>query len=141
MKPYNIENYDNVIEISSLNEAKVSGALDPRITTGSTDMGHEVYGIFTQTSAGSNLSLGSVVRNGLQMGPGYSVEVVDYGEAITVSVTYNNMKEGTKKGQNFIILFNNKGKCIVKSTSVRWRTCGDAGQAISYIRSRCSNLR
>lgn len=140
-------NEDTVLIISPnvcVDEALRSNSiLDPRYTTGSIVPSKDYIGIQREISPGSNWTLGPAVRNQLQLGSGYTTEVVDFGDAVSVKISYVSTKTGAGASKNFIILFKNpKGaSCVVKSTATRWRTCNDISQAVSYIRSRVSNLQ
>lgn len=133
--------FDYIIKVNqTINEALgVSGSLDPRLKTGAVSQSTEFINLIRGIGPGSSMSVGGTVRNSLQMGSGYTTEVVDFGEVVTVRISYTNTKNGKSAGQNFAILFDGQ-KFNVKSTFARWRSCNDVGQAISYIRSRASSL-
>lgn len=124
-----------------LNEAlKQAGSLDTRVRTGSIKMGSEHIGLLRTTGAGSSSSAGFTLRSMLQLGNGYGVEVADFGDAVSIKITYSSPKSCKTASQNFIVLFYENGQCRAKTNSQRWRTCNDIGQAASYIRSKASRL-
>lgn len=137
----NYDNFDYVIEIP-LNEAQAyTGNLDPR-TGLSIRMPQDSYDIIRQSGAGSSWSFGNLLRNSLPNTNGYSCEVSDFGDAVTVRMTYTNVKTCRSASKSFVIIFLNKtGKSEVKSSSARWRTCNDYSQAASYIKSKASSLQ
>lgn len=125
-----------------LNEAlKQSGSLDTRVRAGSLKMGSENIGLIRNVGAGSSTSFGFTLRSMLQLGSGYGVEVADFGDAVSVKVTYTSPRSCKSASQHFIILFYENGQCRAKTNSQRWRTCNDIGQAASYIRSKASKLQ
>jgi hypothetical protein len=133
--------FDYILEITpSVNEAKLSGSFDKRVSIGTITPVQDYFSWFTQTGVGSTLSFGPVLRNSLQLGAGYSTEVVDFGDAVTVKITYTNTKTAQSHSQSFVILFNKNGKCNVKSSSARWRSCNDVSQAASFIRGKATSL-
>lgn len=146
---FQLDQFDRVILIDrDIYEAKndtinySGGGLDPRLKA--------VPGMFapqdtiqyiTTIGPGANLSFGSMIRNYMPKNNGWSSEVTDFGDAIIVKVSYNNMKTARTSSQTFLILFTTKaGVCKVKSNFAKWRTCGSVEQAASYIRSKSSAL-
>lgn len=94
---------------------------------------------------GSFGTLGGYVRSALaNLGVGYGVDVTDFGEVVTVSVTYYNSRTGRSSGQNFVIVCHPtkayKYAYTVYAHSARWRDCNDYNQAIGFIRSKASAL-
>ena len=126
----------------SVNEAlKVSGSRDTRVRTGAALLGKENFTRLTNVGAGSTNSFGATIRSMLQLGSGYSTEVSDFGEAVSIKITYSNARTAKSASQNFLVLFYDNGQCRAKVNSTRWRTCNDIGQAASYIRSKASRLQ
>lgn len=147
---FNLDNFDTVIAVvDNITEARTLGStpvgsnvslMDPRMGR-SIVPANDFINILRTTGAGAEMSFGSAIRSTLQMGPGFATEVVDYGDAVTVKISYTNIKTGKSASQNFIILFRNKyGASYVKTNSARWRTCSDYAQAASFIRSKASYL-
>lgn len=125
-----------------LSEAvKATGSRDTRVRTGALSYGSENWGLIRNTGAGSSTSFGMTLRSMLQLGGGYSTEVTDFGDAVSVKVTYTSPRSCKSASQNFLILFYENGQCRAKTNSQRWRTCNDIGQAASYIRSKSSRLQ
>lgn len=94
---------------------------------------------------GSFGTLGGYVKSGLaSLGAGYGVQVTDFGEAVTVTVTYSNARTGRISGQSFVIVMHHgrfhKYAYTVYAHSARWRDCNDYNQAIGFIRSKASAL-
>lgn len=88
-----------------------------------------------------NFSLGSYVRSGLSLGSKYGVGVYDFGNAIMVEITYYDIGTCKTSGAKFLIQLGNKnGKGVVRSSSSKFRTIANVGEAISYIRSRANSL-
>ena len=120
---------------------KATGSRDTRVRTGALSYGSENWGLVRNTGAGSSTSFGMTLRSMLQLGSGYSTEVTDFGDAVSVKVTYTSPRSCKSASQNFLILFFDNGQCRAKTNSQRWRTCNDIGQASSYIRSKVSRLQ
>lgn len=142
MRKYNINDYDMCLVFEpTVNEALRSTSItDPRYGAGTLVPSKDYIAPIQQFGAGSSVSFGAAIRNQLQLGAQYSTEVVDFGDAVSVKITYMNIKTGKSASQSFIILFGELGKCRVKSSATRWRSCNDFNQAVSYIRSRSSAL-
>ena len=88
-----------------------------------------------------NFSLGNYVRSGLSLGNKYGVGVYDFGNAIMVEITYYDIGTCKTSGAKFLIQIGNKnGKGVVRSSSSKFRTISNIGEAISYIRSRANYL-
>lgn len=138
---------DIIIDMSgcdeqSLNEAlKVTGSRDSRVRVGALTLGSENIGAIRNQGAGSVGSFGQTLRSMLSLGAGYSVEVSDFGEVVTVKMTYTNTRTCKSSSINCVILFYDNGQCRAKIHSARWRTCNDIGQAASYLRSKASKLQ
>lgn len=125
-----------------LSEAvKATGSRDTRVRTGALSYGSENWGLIRNTGAGSSTSFGMTLRSMLQLGGGYSTEVTDFGDAVSIKVTYTSPRSCKSASQNFLILFYENGQCRAKTNSQRWRTCNDIGQAASYIRSKSTRLQ
>lgn len=143
----NLEQFDDVILVeSSIDEAKAAKyattVIDPRLKTKGYIVPDEYINRITTVGAGAPVSYGTMIRNYIPQGNGYSSEIVDFGEAITVKITHTNIKTAKSSSQNFIILFSdiNNGSCVVKSSFARWKTCNSPEQAANYIRSKASSL-
>lgn len=93
---------------------------------------------------GSPGTLGNAVRQALSsLGAGYGVQVADFGEAVTVTVTYSNARTGRCASQSFVLLYrgkNSKNLYTVYANAGRWRNCNDYNQAIAFIRSKVSTI-
>ena len=129
-----------------INEAKsrVSGGNDKNVWT-SPDPFKDTADAIRAFGPGSFGTLGGYVKSALAgLGPGYGVQVTDFGEAVTVTVTYSNASTGRISGQNFVIVLHHgrshKYMYTVYAHSARWRDCNDYNQAISFIRSKASAL-
>lgn len=94
--------------------------------------GPEVYG---------SMSFGHQVARSLGSNNGYGVEVSDFGAWCVVRVTYNSVPTGRSASKTFLIVFQDKSKGIVLSTSNKWRTIDGWSQAVSYISSSMSAVR
>lgn len=144
---YNLDKFDRVlvVETEDLVEAKSVGIAnnitDPRLRM-RTDLTYTDYiDPITTVGPGANMSFGQLVRSYLPQTNGWSSSVTDFGDAITISVSYNNIKTAKSASQSFIILFTKKsGECRVKSNFTKWRTCNNPSQAASYIRGKVSSL-
>lgn len=93
---------------------------------------------------GSFGSLGGYFRSGLaNLGTGYGVTVSDFGEAVTINITYSNATSCATAGLNFVVIFRGKNKkyaYTVYANSARFRHCSDYNAAINFIRSKASAL-
>jgi hypothetical protein len=93
---------------------------------------------------GSAGSFGGFIRAGLSgLGVGYSAQVVDFGEVVSVTVSHTNTQTGKSASQSFVIIWRGpRAKYVytVYSSSARYRHCNDYNQAISFIRSKTSAL-
>lgn len=130
----------------SINEVRgvVRGGNDTRVVT-SVEPFRDTSDVIRAFGPGSFGTLGSYVRSGLAgMGAGYSVNVVDFGEVVTVAVTYCNARTGRSSGQSFVIICRpakvSKYAYTVYAHSARWRDCNDYNQAITFIRSKATAL-
>ena len=89
-------------------------------------------------------TLGYAVRSQLSsLGQGFGVQVADFGEAVTVTITYSNPKTCKNVSQSFVLVYhgkNAKNIYTVYANSARWCNCNDYSQAISFIRSKASYL-
>lgn len=88
-------------------------------------------------------TLGGIIRSQLTFGAGYGVQVADFGEAVTVTITYSNAKTGRCASQSFVIVYHGKqakNVYTVYANCARWRNCNDFNQAISFIRSKASTI-
>lgn len=133
----------------SINEAKISLRSGPN---GGNDRVVISAEPFKDTSdairaygPGSFGTLGGYVRSALSnLGVGYGVNVSDFGEAVTVSITYYNSRTGRSAGQNFVIICHPtkvyKYAYTVYAHAARWRDCNDYNQAIGFIRSKATAL-
>jgi len=110
----------------------------PEIATPASSYAVRAYG------PGTAGTFGGYVRSGLaNLGVGYGVQVSDFGEAVTVSITYSNAQTGKCSSQNYVIIWRGaqaKYAYTVYSSSVRFRHCNDYNQAIAFIRSKASSL-
>lgn len=70
-------------------------------------------------------------------GNGYSYEITDMGQYVSVRGTYHSLATGKTTTKTFIIVFDNPkyGDGKVFATSTKWRTVSNVDQAASYIRS------
>lgn len=93
---------------------------------------------------GSVGSLGGYFRSGLaNLGAGYGVTVSDFGEAVTINITYSNATSCATAGLNFVVIFRGKDKkytYTVYANSARFRHCSDYNAALNFIRSKASVL-
>jgi hypothetical protein len=98
----------------------------------------------TAAGPGTKTTLGGFVRQALSsLGSGYGVQVTDFGEVCTATVTYSNAQTGRCSSQSFAIIFrgkNSKWAYTVYSNSAKWRNCSGVDQAISFMRSKISSL-
>ena len=87
-------------------------------------------------------TFGRIVRNAINaLGSGWSSEVSDFKKWVVVRVNYHNYETSRSASKTFLIVFQHKGDGIVLSTHNRYRTISGADQAVSYIRSACSQLQ
>lgn len=93
---------------------------------------------------GSPGTLGNAVRSALStLGAGYGAQVADFGEVVTVTITYSNAKTGRCSSQSFVILYRGrtaKNMYTVYANAGRWRNCNDYNQAIGFIRSKVGSI-
>lgn len=90
----------------------------------------------------SQFAFGKALQNSLNnIGDGFSVEVSDFGRWVVVRVTHNNITTGVSSSKTFLIVFSNKSKGMVFSTSNKWRTVDGYNQAATYIRSAVNSLK
>lgn len=88
-------------------------------------------------------TLGGIIRSQLTFGVGYGVQVADFGEAVTITITYSNAKTGKSASQSFVIVYHGKyakNVYTVYANCARWRNCNDVNQAISFIRSKATSI-
>jgi len=101
--------------------------------------------VSTGPGPGSITGLGSMVKGSLGgIGNGYSVEVSDFGEVVSVRVTYSNTRTGASASQTFAIIYrgtNTKYSYTVYSTAARYRHCNSYQDAAGFIRSKASALQ
>lgn len=114
--------------------------LDPRMRQGSSTATDKVK-IFRP----STMMFGNSIRSALgSMGAGYGVQVGDFGDVVTVSVTYSNATTGRAATQNYAILWQGdrtpQNPFKVYSNIARYRLCTGVDQCVSYIRSKASGL-
>lgn len=96
-----------------------------------------------QGGPGSFGQLGNYFRSGLQLGQGYGVQVADFGEAVTITITYSNPRTCRTASQSYVVVYRGKNSKYVYTTyanSGRYRHSNDYTQAISFIRSKASTL-
>lgn len=93
---------------------------------------------------GSPGTLGNAVRSQLSsLGAGYGAQVADFGEAVTVTITYSNAKSGRCASQSFVIIYRGPSAKLtysVYANAGRYRHCNDFNQAVSFIRSKAGTL-
>ena len=119
---------------------KQSGSLDPR-TDYSPEWMPDHIEFLRGLGAGSQNSFGYQLRNALNMGIGYQVEVTDFNEAISVKITYTNVRTCKSASLHACIVFKTKaGVCNAYVNGQRYRTCNSVLQAASYIRNKASAL-
>lgn len=130
----------------NINEAafKVRGGNDNRVAV-SAEPFRDTADAIRAFGPGSFGTLGGYIRSGLSsMGEGYGVQVADFGEAVTVTITYSNARTGRIAGQSFVVVMHHgrshKYMYTVYAHSARWRDCNDYNQAIGFIRSKASAL-
>lgn len=75
-------------------------------------------------------------------GKGYSVDVLDCGQHISVTAHYQSPATGKKISQSFIVVLKSpkSGNGTIFMTSTKWRTVSSVQQAASYIRSSIKTL-
>ena len=75
------------------------------------------------------------------LGQGYWGEVSDFGKWFVVTIGHHNHITGRTSTKTFLIVFNHDKKytSVVMSSTTKWRTITDPGQAVSYIKS-CAAL-
>lgn len=91
------------------------------------------------------IELGNYMRTAIgNMGRGYGAQVADFGDAVSVTVTYSNAKTGKCASQSFIVLWqpdrDPKYPYKVYANISRYRTCAGVDQAANFIRSKASAL-
>jgi len=119
---------------------KRSGSLDPRTDYHADWMPDHIEFLRGLGSASQN-SFGYILRQYLQMGSGYQVEVTDFNEAVSVKITYTNVRTCKSASIHACIVFRTKsGVCNAYINGQRFRTCNSAEQAASYIRGKASVL-
>lgn len=145
-----VESLDNPIFMelpNELNEASgntLRGSSDKRIKTSTSPL-RDTADAIRAYGPGSFGTLGGYIRSALSnLGVGYGVQVSDFGEAITVNITYYNARTGRSAGQSFVLLVRHgnwhKYAYTVYAHSARWRDCNDYNQAIGFIRSKATAL-
>lgn len=139
----NPENVDVVLimEEPYLTEAaKQSGSLDPRTST-DFQWGEEHLEFLRGLGSGFVNSFGRLICQYLQMGSGWSVEVTDFNEAVSIKMTYTNPTTCRSASIHALIIFRTKkGICRAYINGQRSRTCNSAQQAAAYIRGKASIL-
>lgn len=101
-------------------------------------------GMFKGIDLNSPMSYGGAILSQLRssLSRNFNVQVNDFGAQLVVTLSYTNIKTCRTAEQTYlIILTTEEGKGIVKSSSVRWRSIGNPGQAAAYILSRKDELR
>jgi len=91
------------------------------------------------------IELGNYMRTAIgNMGPGYGAQVADFGDAVSVTITYSNAKTGKCASQSFIIIWqpdrDPKYPYKVYANISRYRTCAGIDQAANFIRGKASAL-
>lgn len=89
----------------------------------------------------SNDSLGRYISQVMSnMGNGYWGEVSDFGKWVVVTIGYHSYITGRSCSKTFLIVFNHDKRysSVVMSSSTKWRTITNPGEAVSYINS-CAN--
>lgn len=136
-----IEKSDMVLVVDESTGYGGADIIDPRMVGNPTIAPDDVILHYSPKGVGNMMRYGIALRNSLQLGSGYQTELVDFGDAISVKISYTNTKTSMTMSQNFIVLFTKlNGQCIVKANSQRYRTCNSPEQAATYIRSKASNL-
>lgn len=151
-----IERLDNPIIIGldeGINEAKAT----PSRVGGTTRMGGNMWDPRLQKSnlapvdswgvqfRPCTIELGNYMRTAIgNMGPGYGAQVADFGDAVSVTITYSNAKTGKCASQSFIVLWqpdrDPKYPYKVYANISRYRTCAGVDQAANFIRGKASAL-
>lgn len=96
----------------------------------------------TDWRAWSSAGFGQRLQNSLSsLGKGYSAEVTDFGQFVSVRVSYHNTVTGKGVTKTYVIVFDdiNSGDGRVMVTSQKWRTISSYDQAASYISSSIRN--
>lgn len=138
------DDIEAIKEAKGKSAIKVGGSLDDRTYVSARQFSDTADAI-RAFGPGSFGTLGGYVRSALSgLGVGYGVQVTDFGEAVTVTITYSNARTGRISGQSFVIVMHHgsshKYLYTVYAHSARWRDCDDYNQAIGFIRSKASAL-
>ena len=89
----------------------------------------------------NTFSFGRVIKRAIESNHGYYAEVSDFRKWVVVRVTYQNYETSRSATKTFLIVFKHDGDGIILSTHNRYRTISGAEQAVSYIRSACTQLQ
>lgn len=87
-------------------------------------------------------SYGKQVQREANPGQGYTIDVHDCGQHLSVTASYQNPANGKKVSQSFIIVLQgtNNSAGTVFMTSTKWRTVSSISQAASYISSTIRSM-
>lgn len=88
-------------------------------------------------------ALGRTISQAIDnLGYGYWGNVTDFGKWVVVTVGYHSYMTGRSCDKTFLVVFNfdKRYSSVVMSTSTKWRTINNSGEAISYIRSVANQL-
>jgi hypothetical protein len=89
----------------------------------------------------NTFAFGRVIKRAIESNQGYYAEVSDFRKWVVVRVTYQNYENSRSATKTFLIVFKHDGDGVILSTHNRYRTISGAEQAVSYIRSACTQLQ
>ena len=88
----------------------------------------------------NEFTFGKIIKRALDAIQGFHAEVSDFKKWVVVRVTYSNYETSRTASKTFLVVFKQDKEGIVLSTHNRYRSISGVDQAISYIKSACSNL-
>lgn len=121
----------------------INEMFDPRTVGKKGPQGASLTGPGGKTSltdyrAWSSAGFGQRLQSSLaSLGRGYSAEVTDFGQYVSVRASYHNTVTGKTISKTYVVVFDdiNSGDGRVMVTSQKWRSISSFDQAASYIGS------
>lgn len=109
---------------------------------GVTDLGP--YGLpgYSDWRLWTNAGFGRRLQGNLRGGDGYSYEVTDFGQYVSVRAAFHNLATGKSVSKTFVIAFDDVkvGDGKVFATSTKWRTISSLDQAANYIKATIQSM-
>ena len=91
------------------------------------------------------IQMGQYIASSLgSMGTGWGAQVADFGDAVSVTITYSHPKTGRCASQCFVVLWqpdrDPKNPYKVYANIARYRSCAGLDQCIGFIRSKMGSV-